>query len=77
MYPVLRDWLERQAAERHRPLRPGELREVRKTLRRLHKQFLDRCRAAGVRLDEWPFNRDQRGYRSIQAFIYVFVPNEN
>ncbi len=71
MYPVLRDWLERQAVERHRPLRPGELREVRKTLRRLHKQFLDQCRAAGVRLDEWPFNRDQRGYRSIQAFIYA------
>jgi putative transposase len=70
LHPALRSWLERQAAARSKPLRPGEVREVRKTLRRLHKQFLDKCREAEVRANEWPFNRDGLGYRSIQAFVY-------
>ena len=67
--PSLRRWLEREAAARDQPLRSGEVREVRKTMRRLHKQFLERCREAGVRADEWPFNRDEQGYRSIQTFV--------
>ena len=70
-HPSLRSWLERQASARYRPLKAGEVREVRKTMRRLHKQFLDRCREEGIRLDEWPFNRDELGYRSIQAFVYA------
>jgi putative transposase len=70
-HPKLRRWLERQAAERYRPLRSGEMREVRKTIRRLHKQFLEQCKTLGVRLDEWPFNRDEMGFRSVQAFIHA------
>jgi putative transposase len=70
-HPTLRRWLERQASERNRPLKTGEVREVRKTMRRLHKQFLDKCKDEGVRLDEWPFNRDELGYRSIQTFVYA------
>jgi putative transposase len=69
-HPKLRQWLERQAVERYKPLRSGEMREVRKTLHRLHKQFLDQCKALGVRPDEWPFNRDGMGFRSVQAFIH-------
>jgi putative transposase len=71
-HPSLRSWLERQASARYQPLKAGEVREVRKTMRRLHKQFLDKCKEAHVRLDEWPFNRDELGYRSIQAFVYAW-----
>ena len=70
-HPKLHAWLEHESSARGRPLRSGELREVRKTIRRLHKQFLDKCREVGVRMNEWPFNRDLLGYRSVQAFVYA------
>ena len=68
--PVLRRWLVRQARQRNQPLRQGEVREVRKTLRHIHKQFLQQCTKLGFKETDWPFNRDERGYRSLQAFIY-------
>lgn len=68
--PALRRWLVRQARQRNQPLREGEVREVRKTLRHIHKRFLERCAKLGIKETEWPFNRDERGLRSLQAFIY-------
>lgn len=69
--PALRTWLKRQAQERNKPLREGEVREVRRSLRRIHKQFLDKCKALGVKDTDWPFNRDGLGFRSLQTFIYA------
>ena len=68
--PTLRRWLVRQARQRNQPLRQGEVREVRTTLRHIHKQFLKLCTKLGIKETEWPFNRDEQGFRSVQAFIY-------
>lgn len=35
----------------------------------VHKAFLDRCRGAGVKENEWPFNKRWRGRRTIDVFI--------
>jgi putative transposase len=68
--PALERWLTQAARKRNRPLREGEFREVRPSLHRMHRQFLDKCRELGVRDHEWPFNRDGLGFRSFQSFVY-------
>ncbi|AKJ29432.1 hypothetical protein [Caldimonas brevitalea] len=67
-HPSLEAWLIQEARARHQAL-SGDAREVRKTVRRLHKQFLEQCRECGVREDEYPFNRALMGLRTLQEFV--------
>jgi putative transposase len=65
-HPKLATWLKKVATERTTPLRPGEIRAVRKPVRDLHGQWLAACAKCGVTLSEWPFNYDDRGFRTFQ-----------
>ena len=68
-YPPLKAWLVRQIKQRDRAL-AGDFREVRTTLPRLHKRFLEQCRIVGIKASHYPFNRDSQGYRSLQAYVH-------
>lgn len=68
--PDIATWLAKEARIRDRSLKPGEMREIHKGVRSLHREFLKRLRTAGVREDEWPFNRDEQGLRSFQEYFY-------
>lgn len=68
-HPAIARWLAKEAKMRERPLRPGEMREVRKGLRSLHREFLKRLRESHVSPSEWPFNRDEMGLRSFQEYF--------
>ncbi len=68
-FPALESWLRKKVKERNRPLRPGEIREVRKSVRSLHAEFLKKCIELGVERDEYPFNQDLQGFRSIQQLV--------
>lgn len=67
--PQIRDWLKKEAKKRNRPLRPGEVRQVRKPPKTLHAEFLQKCRDYGVTEDEWPFNQDYQGERSFYQLL--------
>lgn len=62
-------WLRKSVKERNRPLREGEIREVHKSIRSLHNQFLRRCKVEGLQSDEYPLNQDMLGYRAFQAAV--------
>jgi hypothetical protein len=62
-YPDLEKFLLREAKQRHAPI--NEAREVRKTVKRIHKRFLEECRKAGVKSNEYPLNQDFGGLRSL------------
>lgn|GEM_PF-258553 len=67
-HPKIGLWLERQAKQRSKPL-GEETRKVKKKFSAIHKEFLEKCRDAGVKDTEWPFNRDHLGERTLQEFI--------
>lgn len=69
-------WLVRQAKLRKKPL-GSEIRKVRKAIPHLHREFLNKLREAGVRQDEYPFNRDLQGLRSFQAFVRLLEDGGN
>jgi putative transposase len=73
-FPDLEQWLRRHVKQRLMPL-TEEVREVQTTIRRLHKKFLEKCRELGVTDHEYPFNRDMRGYRSLQSFVSRLTMN--
>jgi putative transposase len=62
-------WLRKKVRERSRPLRDGEMREVNKSVRALHREFIIRCKSNGVQPGEYPLNQDMLGYRSFQAAV--------
>lgn len=62
-------WLRKSVKDRNRPLRDGEIREVHKSVRSLHAQFLKRCKAEGLQPGEYPLNQDMLGYRAFQAAV--------
>ena len=68
-YPSLETWGRKKVRDRNRPLRPGEIREVKKSIRSLHGEFLKKCTELGVERDEYPFNQDLQGFRSLQEFV--------
>jgi transposase InsO family protein len=65
----LESWLRKKVRERNRPLRDGEMREVNKSIRSLHREFIERCKREGVLPNEYPRNQDMLGYRSFQAAV--------
>ncbi|MDI1267710.1 MAG: hypothetical protein PSV40_01210 [Polaromonas sp.] len=68
-FPSLETWSRKNVRLRNKPLRPGEIREVKKSVRSLHTDFLKKCKYLGVQNDEYPFNQDLLGFRSFQALV--------
>jgi putative transposase len=66
-YPPVEKFLQRQAKQRHRAI--GEASEVRKSMKRIHKGFLEECRKAGVKPNEYPLNRALAGLRSLASYL--------
>ncbi|WP_284077779.1 hypothetical protein [Herbaspirillum aquaticum] len=67
-YPSLEQFLLKQAKMRHKPIN-GVPREVRKSIKRIHKGFLDECRKAGIRTHEYPLNQAMAGLRSLAEYF--------
>jgi putative transposase len=67
LYPPLKDWLDR--AVRNRRRKSNGQREVRQDLRRIHKNFLAKCRELGLTAAQYPFNRERLGIRSLAAHL--------
>lgn len=65
-YPKILTWMKKVAAERNTRLRSGEVRAVRKPVKDLHGQWLERCARCGVTPAEWPFTYDLRGKRTFE-----------
>ncbi|WP_421955292.1 hypothetical protein [Polaromonas sp.] len=68
-FPKLETWARKSIRVRNKPLRPGEMREVRKSIHSLHQEFLRKCTEQGVEQDQYPFNQDLLGFRSFQALV--------
>jgi len=66
-YPSLDAFLQRQAKQRHRAVNGA--REVRKSIKRIHKAFLEECRKAGVKPDQYPLNQEMAGIRSLASYF--------
>jgi hypothetical protein len=67
-YPKLEQFLLKQAKIRHKPIN-GAPREIRKSVKRIHKGFLDECRKAGIRPHEYPLNQSLAGLRSLTEYL--------
>lgn len=67
-YPALQQFLLKQAKIRHKPIN-GVAREVRKSIKRIHKRFLDECRKAGIKSHEYPLNQSMAGLRSLAEYF--------
>jgi hypothetical protein len=67
LYPPLEAWLDRAARNRGR--KADGRREVRQDLRRIHKNFLAKCRELGVTATQYPFNRERLGLRSLAEHL--------
>lgn len=66
-YPQLEKFLLREAKQRHEPIKKA--REVRSPVKRIHKRFLEECRKAGITQNEYPFNQDLVGLRSLASYL--------
>jgi len=69
-YPDLEAFLRKQAKQR---VRASGRREVKPTARRIHQQFLVCCREQGIAADEYPFNQDLLGFRSMEKFLKKLI----
>lgn len=67
--PKLKTWLDKEIRLRNTPLKAGEIREVRPQIRSIHTRFLQQCRLVGVSDQQYPFNQDYRGLRTLQQYI--------
>lgn len=68
-YPTLQKWISKSVRLRKKPLREGEIRAVKRSVRLLHSDFLEECERVGITLSEYPFNQDLRGLRSFQGIV--------
>ncbi len=66
-YPSIEKLLLRHAKQRHKVI--DDAREVRKSIKRIHKTFLEECRNAGVKPDEYPLNQAMAGLRSLASYF--------
>lgn len=68
-YPPIKEWLYKTIIKRLKPLKKGEVRQIRQSVSSIHGEFLEKCLELGVQEHEYPFNQDLRGYRSIQSLV--------
>lgn len=66
-YPSIEKFLLRHAKQRHKVIH--DAREVRKSIKRIHKAFLEECRNAGVKPNEYPLNQAMAGLRSLASYF--------
>lgn len=66
-YPSIEKLLLRHAKQRHKVI--DDAREVRKSIKRIHKAFLEECRNAGVKPNEYPLNQAMAGLRSLASYF--------
>lgn len=66
-YPSIAKWLDRVVRQRSQPTNGS--REVRPSLKRIHKTFLEKCRELNITAAEYPFNRDYQAKRSLATYI--------
>jgi len=66
-YPNIKGLLVREA--RDRIAKVDGVREIRKSLKKIHKKFLDACRKERIGADEYPFNQDHLGIRSLATHL--------
>lgn len=66
-YPTVEKVLKRAIRDRNKPITTS--REVRKSLKNIHKMFLVECRHAGVKANEYPFTHAMLGIRSLSSYI--------
>ena len=69
-YPQLDEHLKAEARKRHKPITAAN--EVRRSIRRIHKRFLEECRKVGVKSNQYPFNQEQAGIRSLSDYFRRF-----
>lgn len=70
-YPTLEPYLQAQIRKRFK--RSATFDEIRPPLKKIHKDFLSKCRDLGVKPTEYPFNRERRGKRSLSAYAKQFA----
>ena len=66
-YPPLEVYLLTEAKKRHSPITGAS--EVRRSITRIHKRFLEECRAVGIKPNEYPLNQDLAGKRSLSDYF--------
>lgn len=66
-YPKIKALLLKELRDRNSQVE--SIREVRKSLKRIHKKFLEACRTEKIKPDEYPFNQDYLGIRSLAAHL--------
>jgi hypothetical protein len=69
-YPPLEDYLQKEAKLRHKPITGAH--EVRRSIKRIHKRFLEECRALGIKPNEYPLNQELGGQRSLSDYFRRF-----
>lgn len=66
-YPLLEENLLKEAKLRHKPITGAH--EVRRSIKRIHKRFLEECRALGIKPNEYPLNQELGGLRSLSEYF--------
>lgn len=66
-YPKIKALLITEA--RRRTAKTDSVHEIRSSQKSIHKKFLDACRKENIGLDEYPFNQDYLGIRSLAAYL--------
>lgn len=70
-YPTIEQYLLKQAKLRHKAI-AGVPREVRRSIKRIHKAFLEECRKAGIKANEYPLNQSLAGLRSLAEYFHRY-----
>lgn len=65
--PTVEKLLKRLIKERNKSITTS--REVRKSLKRIHKAFLEECRRSGVKANDYPFTQAMLGIRSLATYL--------
>lgn len=66
-HPKLKSLLIREARARVKKI--DGIREIKKSLKKIHKKFLQACREEGIGSDEYPLNQDYMGIRSLATHL--------
>ncbi len=69
-YPELESYLQNEAKKRHKSITGAN--EVRRSMGRIHKRFLEKCREVGIKASEYPLNQEFAGLRSLSDYFTRF-----
>lgn len=66
-HDVLVEFIDKEIRNRAVPIK--SVRQVRIYLIDLHSKFIELCRRLNIKSNEYPFNRDEMGLRSLQQYV--------